>query len=127
MSVSTALLFSFIANSAAWLVCAYYVFHIKNMPIYHPLAIFLGYFLLGYVYRTGADWLYGGANLWNDVGFWPTAGNIVYATFVDLVGLASFVFIPAFLVGGIHDRLRMPKFSFRYAAERHSMSRRLLP
>jgi hypothetical protein len=111
MDTSTALLFAFIVNAIAWMGCVSYVFGFKRMPSYHPLVIFLIYFLFGYVYQPLADLISGGSTVWNTVGYFPTPENIVFATFVDLIGILSFVFVPPLLINGIHDDLEMPAIS----------------
>jgi hypothetical protein len=111
MDTSTALLFAFIVNLIAWVGCVAYVLGFKRMPSYHPLVIFLIYFLLGYVYQPLADLISGGSTVWNTVGYFPTPEDIVFATLVDVVGILSFIFVPPLLINGIHDDLEMPAIS----------------
>jgi hypothetical protein len=111
MDNSTAFLFAFLVNAIAWAACVSYALGVKRMPSYHPLIIFLIYFLFGYVYQPFVDWFNGGSTLWNIVGFSARPGDILFATLVDLIGLLSFTFIPPLLVTGIHDDLEMPAMS----------------
>jgi len=105
MDAHTALLFAFIANLLGLIACSYYAFWLKRAPLYHPMVLFLIYFLLGYVYRPLADWIQGYSEIWIHDGVFPTAADIFYATFISIVGLFSFVFIPPLLNKSIHDRL----------------------
>jgi hypothetical protein len=105
MEAQTTLLFVFIVNLLAWIFCTYYAIWLKRAPLYHPIVLFLLYFLFGYVYTPLADWIQGYSEIWVHDSLFPTALDIFYGMFISLVGLLSFAFIPPLLDKSIYDRL----------------------
>src|SRR5580704_15023917 len=105
MDAHTALLFAFILNLMVWICCTYYAIWLKRAPLYHPMVLFLIYFLFGYVYTPLADWILGYSEIWLHDNLFPTAVDIFYGTLISIVGLFSFVFIPPLLNKNIYDRL----------------------
>jgi oligosaccharide repeat unit polymerase len=82
--------------------------------MYHPVFIFLVYFLFGYVYRPVADLIMGGqAPIWSVTGLNPGASDIIYAAVVSIVALGSFVFLPLLIFPKAYDGLVIIRTSFK--------------
>jgi hypothetical protein len=114
LSISLALAFAFIFNGAAWIICAVFLIFMKRVPMYHPVFIFLIYFLFGYVYRPFADLIAGGhAPIWSITGLNPNANDVIYAAVVSIVGLVSFVFLPPLISPKVYDGLGISRSSIQ--------------
>ncbi|RXG85991.1 hypothetical protein [Bradyrhizobium vignae] len=107
--MSEALFFAWTSFAAAWCICAYYSLVIRRAPFYHPINLFLAYFLVGYAYSAFADWYLEHSFLWQYTGVHPTASDVYFTAFISNVGLFTFVFVPPLLVRGVHTGLEMPR------------------
>lgn len=109
--MENALIFAFVMLFFVWTACFTYVFFVRKAPIYHPSVIFLFYFLAGYVYRCLALAIEGGSDMWTFTGIPIQPSDIIYATFVAILGLLSFVFAPILLVRDSLTAERLPPIS----------------